>query len=199
MVVSNLTHDVSKNLIKKVNGGFDGTRVKLNPLVTDKIVSCRELLVDDTVADMVDAYKGKYTAKMFKHKYAYYELLQKIVGHCEIEIDEDFDADDSDDAEYGSEIETAELEDDTVKIKKSKSNKSSTPVKNDYVLTIYDSRINNDAVCGYFLAKKPENIDKILKFVEVYGIDNTIEAIEKLLGDATYSSISGNNNYIRVM
>src|SRR5699024_9448540 len=134
------------------------------------------------------------TAKMFKHKYAYYELLQKIAGHCEIEIDEDFDADDLDDAEYESDIETAELEDGAVKIKKSKS-KSSTPVKNDYVLTIYDSRINNDAVCGYFLAKKPEKVDKILKFVEVYGIDNTIEAIEKLLGDATYSSISGNNNY----
>ena len=199
MVVSDLTHDVSKNLIKKVNGGFEGTRVKLNPLVTDKIVSCKDLLVDDTVADMVDAYKGKYTAKMFKHKYAYYELLQKIAGHCEIEIDEDFDADDLDDAEYDSDIETAELEDGAVKIKKSKSNKSSTPVKNDYVLTIYDSRINNDAVCGYFLAKKPENIDKILKFVEVYGIDNTIEAIERLIGDATYSSISGNNNYIRVL
>lgn len=158
--------------------------------MTPDLVKCRDIIQDDEVANTLASNGGKYTAKMFKQRYSYYELLMKMSGHsnevCEVEDESDV-ADES----FDDSIDV----DAVVDSKKSKSRE----ITREYIGTIYDGRIYADVICKYFRDKKSDGSKKILEFVKTYGIDNTIEAIEKLVGDDAYNSISVKSPYIRTM
>lgn len=194
MVVSSLTQDVTRSLIKKSAGGFVGPRIRLKALVTSDLVKCRDIIQDDEVANTLASNGGKYNAKMFKQRYSYYELLMRMSGHsnevCEVDDESDIVDDESEDS-----VDTEDI----VSTSSVKSAKKSSKKPREYIGTIYDDRINADVICKYFRDKQSDGSKKILEFVRTYGIDNTIEAIEKLVGNDSYNLISARSPYIRTM